>query len=1454
MPDVTEDGLPIFKSPASVTEDGLPIFKKKVSAAGSGNGSQPSGTGLAPFQSFQIDTSKPVPLQRPHPTSYVKPKVKPKSITESVDDDNSYLGAIYNQLVNSGSDFVGGMTRMIAKNSQVPGLSAVGDVLGDKAQQLIEKARTSSSSQANEEAIQGGLDLSNGISMEDAKSLPLFISRFAADAGLSIPTAGASFLAQGYNQGLKEYDTATEGEKTDPNTRELFGMAYGAINGVADRLSLGFLTKNNPVAKNVKKAILRETIQELAKGTGKITADVIEETASRIAKKSINKMKAVGLKGLTSAAVEGGTEGLQGAGSDALKLLTNKLSDEEVFNQKEITENFLKNRLNDVGAGAALDGLAGAGMRGIQSTNNIIANRVAEATTPEQVEAIKSEIIAEVENGNLDGERANALVASVDKFAQATSKLPRDLSASQREKIIKIIVNRDDLQERIAQDKADLAAADEALASQGQQEVDILEAKKQSLNDDIVETTAEEKFKYFKDPEKDKWYKQLGEDGVTEEITKQQYDLEKQSAPRVEEPLVKAETDLEALKQVNDKVKKYEASMKRLTDAKNAKQITEAEFNQMKSRFDDVMGGSAPAAPATEEVVDVSMRPVLEPTSNPDDLSIELNPEDNAISQQTANEVPLQPTSTDSGEVEAGIPQSELEVSTQESESLSEETALRNADIEAKREELGFEPFEDVEPTTFEATTKQATDQIREEGFDAKTLIDNILTKNTPITDQDVVALKQYQLAKENELVSLNDDIIATVGNPTAMKTLIAQRDIALNELNNAQQAGRKAGTITARALNARKIKMLQDFSLANMFIRKFQANGDAPLSEQQKQEVTKAYSDIKSKNEALQAKVKELEARSIDTLAEKARIRLDKEAKREAKKMGHVQTREFLDKEISDTIASFKEKLKKQRSKLNSTPLPVEAIADIVKLAKLYTQKGAVSLQEVVDKIHNDLEDTLTRDEIKTILASDEYNGDPRLKSYKTRTSNRIEDLRERTNSGNFSKRIVTPIQLDEEALDLRDALLKAKHDYQLTLEKDKLSKRTKSEKLIDDVNNIKGLVKSLKATWDLSAPFRQGIFASVVHPQVAMKAMYTMHKNAFSQKAFDRWENDLKSTPLYDLMKESGLAISDSKSPNLLAREEDFTSNLAEKIPALGNLTKGSERAYSTYLNYLRAYTFMDSANQLMLDGMTPENSPQEFKSLASSINNATGRGGLGKLEKHAALASFFLWSPRLISSRINLFTSIFDPAYTPRQRKQNAIDMAKFIATVTTVMFLFSNSEDDTGIKIEWNPLSSDFGKAKRGNVRTSLMGGAESYITLMARVLTGKTKTKGKVKDLNPSVFGGRSRLDYLYDFARGKASPDIGILLNLMDGENVVGEEYKLWDVPDEILPMVVPEVVDAYAEGGAEEVLKVLPFTTYGFNVNRYSDKGKKRRKEGVFENMYNKTEKLINKISNGKE
>jgi len=535
-------------------------------------------------QGFQTSTSQPIAPTILTPEkqqeyiknlkTYTKPKAKPKTLREAVDDDDSYLGALWsnvaphwNTVVGSISDAVGGAANLLAKaehnnvgmaldiGAKAQDLMTIGyskalgvdpempvhtlrdnikgntykagDKLGKYASETIELARSSASTKDNEEKIQSGFDISDGFSTKDLKALPIMLTRLGADIGLSIPTGGASFIAQGYKQGIDDYDEsiAKSGVEPDDNTRELFGMGYSIVNGVADKIGANAILKNSPVKKSVQNAILRLGIKQLAKTEGKITSEVLEKTFTKVAQDTFSKIRTAGVKSLTAGATEGGTEAVQGGLSDALKIITNKVKGEDVFNQKEVLTDFWKNRLNDFAGGAVLGGFAGGATNGFRSSKSYVAERVAESTSPEQLQNLKDELYFEVEQGTLEEERAVELNTAIDKYSEIAQRIPT--GAKDRIKAIQLIEERDALKEAKNTAQSQAENLDEALAPQIESEMSLLQNKEDQLNDQIREKTTGDKYKYFKDPEKDKYYKQLGE-GKPEDITQEYYDLQKQ--------------------------------------------------------------------------------------------------------------------------------------------------------------------------------------------------------------------------------------------------------------------------------------------------------------------------------------------------------------------------------------------------------------------------------------------------------------------------------------------------------------------------------------------------------------------------------------------------------------------------------------------------------------------------------------------------------------------------------------------------------------------------------------------------------------------------------------------------------------------------------------------------------------------------------------------------------------
>lgn len=780
--------------------------------------------------------------------------------------------------------------------------------------------------------------------------------------------------------------------------------------------------------------------------------------------------------------------------------------------------------------------------------------------------------------------------------------------------------------------------------------------------------------------------------------------------------------------------------------------------------------------------------------------------------------------------------ESQKDVSDQEdteptAETEPEGTALKNADNAEKRAEIGLEPLEPANYKSNEKLVEDAKSKIRE-GYNTPDLIDNILNKKHEASDEEVIILKQYQLAKESELLDLNDKIVSAIkdGNNTESSTLISKRDIVLEEINNAHLAGKKTGERSARALQARAVDMLQDYSLANMLINARESIGGQKMSTDQYNDIVRRYEEIKSLNEQLEADKARLQKELLDTLAEKSYKKAVNQAKFEQRKTGRVVEREAIQKDISSTLESLKKKLKKERSQLNSGISP-DMIPEIAKLAQLYAKLGINTVEEVVDKIYTDLKDEidgLNTEDIKAVLANYDYEAqakeEARLKGFKTRSEAKINELRDRINRGDFAKRKIAPIKLDEKALELRDALMKAKFDYEVALLKNELAQRNNLQKANDLLVDISGVFRAMQATLDLSAVFRQGFVKTVGglvsrRPDKVPRMILEMLKQTVDEKRYNRWLYDLQENPYYEVIKDSKLYISDVKNPKITAREEALQSNLVNKIPILNIFTRGSERAYSSFLNMQRVDTFLKAARAMEIQGKTIETHPQDYKELANYVNTATGRGDLGAIENWSDFLSSTMFSPRFLASRVRLLTNLINPFWwkdTPMNVKVMYVkDVVKIAAAVSAIVGLAQLA----GYDVEEDPRSSDFMKIRIGDTRIDLLAGLGQFFVFAVRFVTGETKDKyGQVKDVN--------RGDVFKRFIRSKLAPIWGISTSLATGKDYLGNDYDLSNVPREFIPLSLRDVFSNW--GNDEELLrtlKFLPLTIFGVGVATYKNK-----------------------------
>jgi hypothetical protein len=359
----------------------------------------------------------------------------------------------------------------------------------------------------------------------------------------------------------------------------------------------------------------------------------------------------------------------------------------------------------------------------------------------------------------------------------------------------------------------------------------------------------------------------------------------------------------------------------------------------------------------------------------------------------------------------------------------------------------------------------------------------------------------------------------------------------------------------------------------------------------------------------------------------------------------------------------------------------------------------------------------------------------------------------------------------------------------------------------------------RALMASFDLSAPFRQGVLM-VGRPKQWIPAFKDMFKYFGSEGAYQNMLNEVKSRPTASLMREANLAIT-SPSKILTNREEAFMSNLAEKIPVIGKVVKASDRAYSGFLTKLRADVFDDILKKAQDSGLKV--TPKMIDSLGNFVNTATGRGKLPSvfgLDKAAVALNTAFFSPKLAMSRIQTLNPGYYVKLDPFVRKEALKSLFSFAGIALSVLGLAKLAGADVNVD---QPNNSDWGKIKIGNTRYDILGGMQQYIRLAAQLITGKiiSSTTGVSMTLGEG-YKPMTKKDILQRFVESKEAPVMTFVNGLLTGTDQTGKPFN---VPKEIasrfIPLIIQDLNDLIKNGGIKDIPKDIP-GIFGVGVQTY--------------------------------
>jgi soluble lytic murein transglycosylase len=378
-------------------------------------------------------------------------------------------------------------------------------------------------------------------------------------------------------------------------------------------------------------------------------------------------------------------------------------------------------------------------------------------------------------------------------------------------------------------------------------------------------------------------------------------------------------------------------------------------------------------------------------------------------------------------------------------------------------------------------------------------------------------------------------------------------------------------------------------------------------------------------------------------------------------------------------------------------------------------------------------------------------------------------------------------------------------------------LSQRPLTERMWKGFINTVNIPRSIMASYDLSAPLRQGVF--LVGRKEFYSAFATMFKQFGSKKAFDAVQDEIRSRPTYKLMRRAGLELTGADQ-FLEHREEAFMSEYAEGIPLVGKGIKMSNQAYTGFLNKLRADVFDSLVKESRKAGVDFGDDPKALKDIARFINAATGRGSLGKLNQAAPLLTSVLFSPRLMASRIQMLNPVFYMKLSPVVRKEAIKSLLTFSGMALTVLGLAKAG----GAEVEDDPRSTDFAKIKIGDTRFDILGGFQQYIRLGAQLITNETKSTktGEIKELGGDGFKPTTRLDVAERFLANKQSPVMAFVTDLLRGKDQQGAPITVSSqLSKNFIPLAVQDTIDAFNEYGSKGLLAGIP-AMFGVGVQTY--------------------------------
>jgi hypothetical protein len=426
--------------------------------------------------------------------------------------------------------------------------------------------------------------------------------------------------------------------------------------------------------------------------------------------------------------------------------------------------------------------------------------------------------------------------------------------------------------------------------------------------------------------------------------------------------------------------------------------------------------------------------------------------------------------------------------------------------------------------------------------------------------------------------------------------------------------------------------------------------------------------------------------------------------------------------------------------------------------------------------------------------------------------------------------KKVLTP----EQATDIQAqaaVIASLPHGYQKVKEISKMAQMIsdiRGKTQLQFLSELINIPRTIMASFlDFSFGGRQGLFLLPSFAKEWGSGFSEQFGSFFNEENYDALMDSVMQNPDYFLAEESGIAFTDIRTTLARVEENYMGAQLAEKIPIVGKGVLATQRAYTGMSNKMRMDVFSKMIKDIEAQGVDVRNNKKLLKQIATFVNAGTGRGGLaGAFQEAGSFLNAFLFSPRLISSRLTLLNPVYYVTREPYLRKQALKSLFGFLGMGLSILSLAKLMGLEVGD--DWR--SADFGKIKIGNTRIDVWGGFSQYIRMFGQLATGEyvSSTTGRVMTLGEG-YKAMSRFDILFRQLESKEAPVFSLLTRILKQQDWSGKPVN---IPKEValrfIPMVIQDVYDLAQEDPTLIPLGILPI--FGIGVQTYSDNKKRRR------------------------